>query len=68
MTEPANYLKTLETALLVSEIITDYTIVTPELDEFPHHCHIVQEDNVVPGKPLSLLELLTLLETELNPN
>ena len=130
MTEPADYLATLETTLLVSEIIKAYTIVTarantddgylriratlsngdfleaseyfvvaeaeivtedyryqwmdntrtrlrrrwdntphhPEVDGFPHHCHVGQENNVVSGEPLSLLELLARLESELNPD
>ncbi len=127
MTEPADYLAAVETLLLVSEIIADYTLVTarantddgylriratlsngdflemaeyflvledeiitedyryqwmdstqtvlrrrwdntpqhPELDGFPHHCHIVREDRVVPIEPLSILELFELLEAEL---
>ena len=127
MTEPADYLAAVETSLLVSEIIADYTLIIarantddgylriratlnngdflemaeyflvledeiitedyryqwmnntqtvlrrrwdntphhPELDGFPHHCHIVREDSVVPGEPLSILELLELLEAEL---
>jgi len=42
----------------------DSTPDHPGLANFPHHIHIGSEDVVVPGKPLSLVELLQLLEHE----
>jgi hypothetical protein len=38
---------------------------TAYLNGFPHHVHIDREENVAPGQPLNLLELLTILENEL---
>lgn len=37
----------------------------PELDNFPHHIHLGSETRVIPGHPLSLIELLNILEDEL---
>lgn len=34
----------------------------PQLDKFPHHVHMGDEDRVVSGKPMNILELLELLE------
>lgn len=44
----------------------DNTPHHPEVEGFPHHCHLGGETNVVPGEPLSLLQVLLLLETEIN--
>ena len=43
----------------------DNTPDHPGLNGFPHHVHIDREENVAPGQPLNLLELLTILENEL---
>lgn len=34
----------------------------PELSEFPHHVHVENENNVVPGHPMSILAVLDELE------
>ena len=127
MTDPADYIAQLKTALLISEAIADYAVLNarvntddgyfriratlsngdffeaaeyfevvdaqvitidyryqwmdgtqaclrrrwdntphhPELSQFPHHCHITREDNVVPSEPLSILDILAVLEAEL---
>lgn len=43
----------------------DSTPHYPGLANFPHHVHLGDEETVVPGRLLSLLELLKLLETEI---
>ena len=43
----------------------DSTPDHPELDNFPHHVHLGGETTTVPGHPLSLIELLSILENEL---
>ena len=43
----------------------DSTPHYPSLPNFPHHVHLDAEGTVVPGRPLSLLDLLKLLETEI---
>ena len=43
----------------------DSTPHYPGLANFPHHVHLGAEGTVVPGHPLSLLDLLKLLETEI---
>lgn len=35
-----------------------------EVDTFPHHVHVQQEDNVLPSAMLGILDLLALLEAE----
>jgi len=37
----------------------------PDLPNFPHHIHIGSETQVVPGRILSIIELIDLLEKEL---
>jgi hypothetical protein len=37
----------------------------PELENFPHHVHVGSEDVVVPDQPMSLIELLSVLESAL---
>ena len=37
----------------------------PDLPNAPYHVHVEQEDNVVPGQRLSILELIAWLEQEL---
>jgi hypothetical protein len=37
----------------------------PELENYPHHVHIGQEDVIQPYHPISIIELLSLLEREL---
>jgi hypothetical protein len=37
----------------------------PELANFPHHIHVAGEHDVRPGKAMSIVELLALLEAEL---
>lgn len=39
----------------------------PELQGFPHHIHDGDEANVIPSKPMSLIQLLIVLEAELAP-
>lgn len=43
----------------------DSTPHYPGLANFPHHIHLDAEGTVVPGRVLSLLDLLKLLETEI---
>jgi hypothetical protein len=43
----------------------DNTPHHPNLDGFPHHCHVGQESHVIPGRPLSLLQFLSWLEAEI---
>ena len=38
----------------------------PELENFPHHIHVGKETEVIPGMPLSIIELLDLLESEVD--
>jgi len=38
----------------------------PDLPNFPHHIHVDSETNVIPGKALSIIELLDVLELELS--
>jgi len=37
----------------------------PDLPNFPHHIHIGSETQIVPGRILSIIELIDLLEKEL---
>ncbi len=37
----------------------------PELPNFPHHVHVGDESRVEPGLPLSIIELVDLIEREL---
>lgn len=37
----------------------------PELPHFPHHVHMGEEKQVVPGQALSILDLIDLIEQEL---
>jgi len=39
----------------------------PDLPNFPHHVHVGEEESVEPSEPLSILELVALLERELLP-
>ena len=43
----------------------DSTPDHPELSSFPHHVHVGSEKVVLPSQPLSLTELLRLLDLEL---
>ena len=38
----------------------------PNLSRFPHHVHIGREDNVKPFKPLSIFDLLDIIEGEID--
>lgn len=38
----------------------------PDLPNFPHHVHIIQESNVEPSQSRNILELIDLIEKELN--
>ena len=40
----------------------DSTPDHPELDNFPYHVHVVDEQDVQPDKPMSILELLKWFE------
>jgi hypothetical protein len=46
----------------------DNTPDHPELDSFPHHCHVGDESHVVPGEPVSLIQVLALIGAELRPS
>ena len=46
----------------------DNTPHHPELDGFPHHCHIGDESYVVPSEPVSLIQVLALIEAEIGPS
>ncbi len=37
----------------------------PNLPNFPHHIHDHSETHVIPGNPLSIIELMTAIESEL---
>ena len=37
----------------------------PNLSNFPHHVHIIEESNVEPSKSRNILELIELIEKEL---
>jgi len=43
----------------------DNTPHHPEIEGFPHHCHVGSETNIVPSELLSLLQVLLLLKTEI---
>jgi hypothetical protein len=45
----------------------DNTPDHPEIETFPHHVHIEQEERVFPSTLLSLTDLLILLENEIDP-
>ncbi len=45
----------------------DSTPHHPELENFPHHVRGVDEENVIAGRPMSLIQLLAVLEAELSP-
>nr|WP_238718439.1 DUF6516 family protein [Petrachloros mirabilis] len=36
----------------------------PEIETFPYHVHVRQEENVLPSAMLGILDLLTLLEVK----
>jgi hypothetical protein len=38
----------------------------PDLRNFPHHIHVGEESRVEPGRPLSIIELLDVIEQELS--
>ena len=38
----------------------------PELPNFPHHVHIIEESNVQPSQCRSILEFIEFMEQELN--
>jgi hypothetical protein len=37
----------------------------PSLPEFPHHVHVGSEANVVPSRPLGIVELIDIVEREI---
>lgn len=37
----------------------------PDLSSFPHHVHVGEESNVEPGRVLSIMDLIDLIEEEL---
>lgn len=45
----------------------DNTPDHPELDSFPHHCHMDDESHVVPSEPVGLIQVLALIGAELGP-
>lgn len=36
----------------------------PDLEGFPHHIHVEQEDNVFPNKPMTAIEMLAIIDQE----
>ncbi|MGB3557404.1 MAG: DUF6516 family protein [Geitlerinemataceae cyanobacterium] len=38
----------------------------PDLPNFPHHVHILEESNVHPSEPRNILEIIDYIEQELN--
>jgi len=38
----------------------------PDLEGFPHHIHIGENDTVVPGKPINAMEMITEVDRELS--
>ena len=38
----------------------------PQLSNFPHHIHMGDESQVTPGKALSIVELIDIIESELS--
>jgi hypothetical protein len=38
----------------------------PNIETFPHHVHVNQEDNVLPSQMFGIPDLITLLEQELS--
>lgn len=38
----------------------------PDLEGFPHHIHIGENDTVVPGKPIKALEMIAEVDRELS--
>ncbi len=44
----------------------DSTPDHPDLENFPYHIHMGNEEAVIPGHPLSLLDLLKTLESEIS--
>ena len=58
--EPAHYLSELKKRW-------DNVAHFPDLPNFPHHVHIGSESYVEPGQSLSIVELIDVLESELNP-
>lgn len=45
----------------------DNTPHYPSISNFPHHCHFEREDNVIPSEPLTLFQVLALLEESVLP-
>jgi len=43
----------------------DSTPHFPELENFPHHIHIDDDETVTPGWSMSLIDLLEILEDEI---
>ncbi|MBE9112423.1 hypothetical protein IQ273_23805 [Nodosilinea sp. LEGE 07298] len=39
----------------------------PNIETFPHHVHVNQENNVLPSQMFGIPQLVTLLEQELSP-
>jgi len=37
----------------------------PNLPNFPHHIHIGEEGNVIPGIAINIIELIKLIESEI---
>ena len=38
----------------------------PDLEGFPHHIHIGEDDTVVPGRPINALEMIAEVDRELS--
>lgn len=76
MIEARHYLSDVKTRLATSAVITVVEVVAerasgdrgyfPDLSNFPHHVHVGDEKQVVPGRALSILELIDLIEQELD--
>ena len=39
----------------------------PSLPEFPNHVHIGSQNKVLPSRPISILDLIDIIEQELSP-
>lgn len=45
----------------------DSTPDHPEIPNFPYHCHVESETNVVESEPMSLLQALSLIQNAIEP-
>jgi hypothetical protein len=57
-------LEQIKTRLILSSVIN--SLHFPELTNFPHHIHAGSETEVMPGRVMSVIALIDLLEGELS--